>query len=372
MSRVFKKKGAYWIDYKDVRGIRHRKKVGTDKRITKEVLDDILGKVARRVYLGVVEDSKISFKDFSKVWMERVFPTLAERTKERWEGIVENHLKKAFPGTLRSVTPDQVEAYQHQRLEAGVSTSTVNREVTVLKHMFERAVLWEYLSTNPIKGMRKFKEPPGRTRWLNPEEIEKLLSACTVVSFEKKEGHFFSELIKGYLKPFVLLGLNSGMRRGEILRLTRKNIDWKNRVATLEVTKNGDKRHVHLNEAALIALKSIPPRLDSDHLFPFRKDQMGMAFRRAVKRAGIENFRFHDLRHTFCSYQAMNGIQGRGLMALMGHKDTRMTARYSHLSDAYLREAVDRMVLGVDKKDIKNGTYLAPAGEGKEGEVSKC
>lgn len=65
-----------------------------------------------------------------------------------------------------------------------------------------------------------------------------------------------------------------------------------------------------------------------------------MAFRRAVKRAKIDDLRFHDVRHTFASHHAMSGTQGRGLQALLGHKDNRMTMRYSHLSDTFLKTAV--------------------------------
>ncbi len=367
MSRVFQKDGYWCIDYRDAQGIRHRKKIGPDKRVAKEALNDILSKVSRRVHLGVVEESPISFSDFAKTWKERVLPALAPKTARRWGDIGDQHLKPAFPGALRSITPDQVEDYKSKRLEAGMNPATVNRELTVLKHLYGRAVEWEYLVNNPIKGVRKFKESPGRTRWLTPEEIGKLLAACSVDSFEKKEGHYFSPLLSHYLKPFIILALNTGMRRGEIASLTRRAIDWTNRIATLEQTKNGEKRHVHLNDAALMALRSLPPRIDTDRLFPFTGDQIGMALRRAIDRAGITDFRVHALRHTFCSYQAMNGTQPRGLQDLMGHKDARMTARYSHLSDAYLREAVNRVVIGIEKGGVVDnsgfGTYLAPDGK---------
>lgn len=358
MSRVFKNKKSWWIDYENVQGVRRREKIGPDKRIAQECLDDILGKVARKVRLGISEESKISFADFANVWKKRVFHLLAKGTRKRWDGIVEDHLKKAFPGSLRSIAFDQVEEYQRERLETGASPYTVNKEITVLKHMISRAVTWKhdkpskasYLMENRIKDVKFIKEPPGRTRWLTAEEIDRLLTACTVDSFEKKEGHFFSPLIKGYLKPFVLIALNTGMRRGEILSLTRKDIDWKNRIITIEHTKNGEKRHVYLNDVALMVLKALPRRIDNGKLFPFRPDQIGIAFWKAVKRAEIEDFRFHDLRHTFCSHHAMSGTQGRGLMALMGHKDTRMTSRYSHLSDTYLREKVNHVVLGLERE----------------------
>lgn len=100
-----------------------------------------------------------------------------------------------------------------------------------------------------------------------------------------------------------------------------------------------------MNDAALEALKALPPRIDG-RLFPLHANQVSIAFMRAVRRAGIEDFRLHDCRHTFASYQAMAGIQAHGLQSLLGHKDGRMTTRYSHLSDAYLRAAVDGVVLG--------------------------
>jgi hypothetical protein len=81
VSRVFKRDGKYWIDFKDARGIRHRRKAGPNKRIAKEILDGLLGNVARRVHLGVIEDSAISFADFAEKWRERVTPMLKSRTR---------------------------------------------------------------------------------------------------------------------------------------------------------------------------------------------------------------------------------------------------------------------------------------------------
>jgi integrase len=367
MSRVFQreKNGPYWIDFKDARGIRRRRKIGPSKRVAGEVLDGILGNVARRVHLGVIEESAISFEDFAKIWRERVTPTLKPRSRERWFGILDKYLIPAFPGTLRAITAADAEAYLRQRRkpekcprcdgkgkvssgqpcprckgakEIAPSPSTLNREVTVLKHMMRRAVVWEYLSRNPfldsqgglLSGLKALREPTGRIRFLNLDEIDRLLAACGPIP---------------YLKAFATVALNTGMRRNEILSLTRKSIDWQNRTAALTETKNGEARQVYLNDAALEALKALPPRIDG-RLFPLHANQVSVAFMRAVRRAGIEDFRLHDCRHTFASYQAMAGIQARGLQTLLGHRDGRMTARYSHLSDAYLKAAVDGVVLG--------------------------
>jgi integrase len=386
MSRVFQRDGGrdWWIDFKDARGIRRRRMIGPSKRVAQEVLDGLLGNVARRVHLGVIEDSAISFADFARVWRERVTPMLKPRSRERWFGILDKYLIPAFPGALRAITAADAEAYLRQRRtpekcprcdgkgkvstgrrnereslaclrckgakEIAPSPSTLNREVTVLKHITRRAVVWEYLSRNPfldsqggvLAGLKALREPGGRTRFLNLDEIDRLLATCEPVP---------------YLKAFATVALNTGMRRNEILSLTRKSIDWQNRTAALTETKNGEARQVYLNDAALEVLKALPPRLDG-RLFPLHANQVSVAFMRAVRRAGIEDFRLHDCRHTFASYQAMAGIQARGLQTLLGHRDGRMTARYSHLSDAYLKAAVDGVVLGqprIPHKSVEQG-----------------
>jgi integrase len=190
-----------------------------------------------------------------------------------------------------------------------------------------------------VESLKPLKEPAGRTRFLSFGEIDRLLAAC---NFEWSN----APLTKGYLGAFVIVALNTGMRRNEILSLSQRSIDWTNRVATLTETKNGDSRHVYLNDAACDALRSLPARADDEGIFPFQPHQITMAFQRAVKRVGLEDFCLHDIRHTFASYQAMSRVQSRGLQALLGHKDPRMTLRYSHLSDTYLQAAVNRVVLG--------------------------
>jgi integrase len=332
MSRVFQRDGGWWIDFKDAQGVRHRKKVGPDKRIAREVLHGILGQVARRQYLGIIEESAISFADFAvKVWWERVAPTLKPRTARRWFGVIENHLKDHLKGSLRSINLAAVESYVTLRLAANANPQTVNRELSVLRHMLKRAVRWEYLERDPV-GQWPFSKETGyrRQRFLTKDEIDRLLTACAATRAT-------------YLRAFVVVALNTGMRRNEILSLTCKSVDWENRVATLTDTKNGETRHVPLNDAAVEALRTLP----GDQLFPVKDGHaVSHTFRRAVRRAGIENFRLHDLRHCFASYQAMAGTPMRGLQALLGHKDPRMTLRYSHLSDDYLHAAVNSVNLG--------------------------
>jgi len=338
MSRVFSRDGSWWIDFNDAAGRRIRRKVGPNKRIAREVLDGYLGKIAQRVHLGIIEDSSISFAEFARAWWGRVSRGLTESTKDRWHRILDHNLNPAFAGPLRAITAAQVQAYITRRLEAGACSGTVNVELKILKHIVRRAVAWEYLSRNPLmnangdytEGIGTLKEPAGRVRYLAEDELQALLIACETEPF---------------LGAFVIVALNTGMRRNEILSLSRTSIDWPKGIATLTGSKNGEAAHIPLNAAAMEALRSLPARLDG-RLFPLNGPQVTMAFVRAVRRAGIKDFRLHDLRHTFASYHAMAGVPTRGLQVLLRHKSPVMTARYSHLSEAYLREAVDKVSFG--------------------------
>ena len=100
----------------------------------------------------MIDDSAITFADFTKIWWERVANLLKPRTQERWKGIIDQHLKPAFAGALRTITRGNVESYISKRIAYGAAPSTINREVTVLKHILARAVRWEYLSSNHLAG----------------------------------------------------------------------------------------------------------------------------------------------------------------------------------------------------------------------------
>ena len=171
MGCVRKLKGSWWIDFRDGKGVRRRKKIGPDRRAAQDILKSVLGQVARREHLGIVENSKIGFGDFAEVWFGRVEGSFSPTTKARWRVILNAHLKPSFPGALRSITGGELDAYVSRRVGAGASPGSINLEITILKHVFSRAVKWEYLAKDPTKGLRKLKENPGRTRWLSEDEI---------------------------------------------------------------------------------------------------------------------------------------------------------------------------------------------------------
>ena len=322
---VLKKNGNYWIDFRDREGKRYRKKIGPVKSIADHALREAKVKIARKEWLGL-SDERVLVKQFvEEKYLPWLKANLSVKTVERAEGILSQHLLPFFTGYLGSVTRQRVEEYKISR-QAQVSNSTVNREVSRFRHLFRCAVDWGLIRQNPCKGIREPKEPPGRVRYLNQEELSKLLQACP-----------------DWLKPIVEVALLTGLRRGEILGLTWNRIDLANRLLHIEQTKTNERRTLPISDGLLEVLRARP--IDQwGKLFPDVKgNQLSMAFRRAVKRAELTNLRFHDLRHDFASHLSMAGVGLRTVQTLLGHRDVRMTLRYSHLSQEHLLESVQKL-----------------------------
>lgn len=142
------------------------------------------------------------------------------------------------------------------------------------------------------------------------------------------------------------MAINTGMRKGEILNLKWENVDLKHGLILLDITKNGERREIPINETVRATLQALPRRLDIPHVFfnpktglPYR-DIKG-SFATALRRSKILDFRFHDLRHTFASHLVMANIDLTTVKELLGHKDIKMTLRYAHLAPSHKVKAVD-------------------------------
>lgn len=232
-------------------------------------------------------------------------------------------LKKTFADTLlHNISPVQVEEYKLKRLD-DVSPSTVNRELECLRAMLNKAMEWELIEKNPIKKMRLLREPPGRVRYLSIEEIQHLLDECS-----------------DRLRPFVLIALETGMRKGEIMVLEWKDVDLQEKIVHIEDSKTGERRDIPMSERLVMMFGELPK--NGGGLFQEVKN-FRAAFDGACKRAGIENFHFHDLRHTFASHLAIDGTGLLEIKELLGHKSLEMTMRYAHLCPDVKRKAIERL-----------------------------
>lgn len=219
------------------------------------------------------------------------------------------------------------------------SPATVVRYMAALSHTFTTAVKeWGWLDDSPMRKVTKPKEPRGRVRFLSEDERTRLLKAC------KKSNNTS-------LYPVVVLALSTGMRQGEIMSLTWDAVDLNRGRAILHETKNDERRAVPLAGHALELLKELGKvrRIDSNLLFPSKeanpKKPMDLRapWLATLKITGIEDFKFHDLRHSAASYLAMNGASLAEIAEVLGHKTLQMVKRYTHLSEGHTARVVESM-----------------------------
>jgi integrase len=237
---------------------------------------------------------------------------------------------------LSDVTPAMLVEARDAMLAEGRTGPTVNRYLAALSHVFTVAEKeWAWVESNPLRKVTKYKESRGRLRYLSREEMARLLEACKASRARD-------------LYPAVLLALSTGMRRAELLGLTWDRVDMKAGRITLEHTKNGERRMVPLQGEALAAVRELVRRLDTPLLFPSRRHahkpvDLRTHWETALRLAGIEDFKFHDLRHTAASYLAMSGADMLTIADVLGHKTLAMVKRYAHLSDQHKAAALARM-----------------------------
>jgi len=151
------------------------------------------------------------------------------------------------------------------------------------------------------------------------------------------------------LYSVVVLALSTGMRQGEILGIQWKDVDFERRRILLHETKNGERRASPLVGHACELIKDLAKvrRFDNPYVFPSKRQDKPASIRKSweavIRKSGLEDFRFHDLRHTAASYLAMNGATLAEIAEVLGHKTLQMVKRYAHLSDAHTTGVVERM-----------------------------
>jgi len=321
---IYQKKGNWYIDYYAF-GKRRREKIGSSKSLAETVLKKRKVEIAENKFLDIRKEQKVKFEELANMYLEL---HSAHKKSRKSDLSMINVLKGHFAGKyLYEITPLSVDKFKIERAKQ-VSPATVNRLLACLKCMFNKAIEWGKMNNNPAIKLKLFKENNKRLRYLEKEEIVKLLANCNK-----------------YLKPIVMLALNTGMRRGEILGLKWHDIDFRRGIIYLLNTKNSEKREIPINEQVKTALIRTKKHAESPFVFcrsdgkPFR--DIRKSFFTALKKASIINFRFHDLRHTFASQLVMSGVDLNTVRELMGHKSLKMTLRYSHLSPDHKKRAVD-------------------------------
>ena len=237
---------------------------------------------------------------------------------------------------LARVTPAMIDAVKMKRAEK-VQKSSVDRNLQVLRRLFNWAIEQGLAADNPVRRVKFFRADVKRLRYLTEDEYKLLLA----------------EAAKGTRSPFlrdaIELAVHTGLRRGNLLGLQWSWVDRDNRVIRVPRTKNGKPHAVPLSATAYGTLRRLwDAKQDEVYAFVYRKgDEPAAAlqdlkngFHTAVENAGLEDLRWHDLRHTFASWLVMRGASLRAVGELLGHQTLQMTMRYAHLSPGYLTNEI--------------------------------
>jgi integrase len=259
---------------------------------------------------------------------------LAEITPSKRSASTEGYRIKALMKrdiahrTLAMLSSADIASYRDERLKV-VSTSSVIRELNTIAHAVDvaRKEWGVHLMQNPVRMIRRPAPPRGRDRRLNGNEEQLLLAAADAGR-------------SPYMRPLIILAIETAMRQGEMLSLTWSDVDLDKRIAHLDMTKNGESRDVPLSSRSLVALETLKQQQIDERVVPSTKSGVQQAWGHLRTRAEISDFHFHDLRHEAVSRLLERGLNVIETATISGHKELRMLQRYSHLRAVDL---VDRL-----------------------------
>jgi integrase len=320
------KRGENWyIDF-TFKGQRIRESIGPSRKDAEKVIAKQNPEIVENKYLDIrKEPEPIKFYDFAKEYLAWSKTNKKPSSYDR-EISSMRRLDREFGGKVfQEITTWQIEKWKAKRKEE-VKPATVNHELALLKHMYIKEVEWGKCRENPAKKVRLLKGEVKRVRYLMPDKVQTLLSNCV-----------------DHLRPIVTVALHTGMRKGELLGLRWDQVNFDQGIITLLDTKNHERRDVPINETVKATLKGIARK--GDYVFcngeekPFGR--VHRSFHTALKKSGIEDFKFHDLRHCFASALVMAGEDLYTVAELLGHKSLEMTKRYAHLSPKFKKRAVN-------------------------------
>ena len=332
-----------------------------DKKLAGKIYCKVMTQLAEGKWFERLPGEDKTLGDlFAKYISEYSIPNKAMRTIRQDKGFAKNMLDFFGDSPLTEITPSRITAYKTLCREKGLSPATINLQRGFLSHAFKKAVKeWEWLKENPVEKVSKEKVRNARDRWLSIEEENRLIDACLFYATGKDN----KQEPRYWLREIVIFALNTGMRQDEILSLEWPDVDLFRKTLTVMSSKNGEIRTIPHNQRVfeLLNAKAKVRNIRSNYVFAseagtkINASNLHRAYYKALKRARIEDFRFHDLRHTFATRLVQAGIDLYKVAKLLGHKDIRMTQRYSHHYPESLRD-------GVEVLD-RFGTILAQSGK---------
>lgn len=341
--------GQLWIDlrWRDPSdGSRKRYRERLPRSITMAAAKRRAGEILSSALAGTFDPKRVPPKrlrtafDAYLTWLETERPKSVANRKIHATALVGS----LHDVELDTIGPLAVERFKRERRSEGREPGTINRHLTTLKHFARKADEWGWMRADvatAIRGVRLMREPPGRVRYLSPDEETALLAA-----------------LPSSIRDLALAAALSGMRRSELVALRWSQVDLATRWIVLTRTKSNRVRRVPINDALAHVLGAIDhPTRGDGWVFRMpirtegaegvsrdeesrRRDYVSRVFRDAVRAAGIDDLRFHDLRHDFATRVRRAGGGIDAIATLLGHSTLAMATRYTHIEDPLLRAAV--------------------------------
>lgn len=371
---------SFYFTYRTQDGTRKRARIGKYPGITAAAARKAAEKLSAQVGLGGdphqektqarTDKQKSKFETLGgfielkyKDWA-LAHQTRGKETLTLLKGNFEHLYKKRLP----DISAWDLQKWRTEKDKLGFAKSTVNRRVTTLKAVLNKAVEWDVITANPLNKIKPLKiDKKSRVRYLSSDEEKALRRSLDKREADIRKGRLSGNAwreIRGYaslqpidahfadyLKPMIVLALNTGLRRGELFNLVWADVDLTKRQLTVEGTtaKSGQTRHIPLNSEATSTLEKWKQQSSQKIVFPSpvtgkRFDNIKRSWEALRERAGISDFVFHDLRHTFASKLVMAGVDLYVIKELLGHSTIQMTERYAHLTPYHHADAVEKLM----------------------------
>jgi integrase len=335
---LYKRDTVWWMSFTH-NGKQIRRSTETeDKKLAIRIFDKLKGEIAEGKWFEKPPGDAYRFQDLMDKYMVEYSAVNKAASSHKRDKSIVAQLNSFFGECyLLDITSAMISDFKVKRRADGVSPRTINYELTTMNHAFNIAIReWGLISENPVLKVRKERVSNNIERWLTLEEENKLLKESPK-----------------WLQDIIVFAINTGFRQSEILDLKWSQVDMDRQTITIFEQKNRCVDTLPLNETVLQLLRerqSTPYNSDG-YVFPNTLNQrkenrvLLTAFSKALKRAGVINFRFHDLRHTFATRLVQNGVDIYSVQKLGRWKNVTMVQRYAHHHSESLRSAI-KMIEG--------------------------
>ena len=341
---LYLRDSVWWMSFSHLGKQVRRSTETEDKKLAQKIFDKIRGEIAEGKWFAKLPGENYTFAELMEKYLKEYSAVNKAASSHIRDKSLNDHLQETF-GTyyLPEINSKMISDYKTKRRLEGAAPRTINYELSLMGHAFNLAIReWELIDKNPASKVKKERVRNTIERWLSLEEEKRLLLASP-----------------GWLQEIILFAIHTGLRRGEILDLKLSQVDFNRRTLIIYEQKNGEIDTLPLNQKAMGVLENrrrnkLP---GCDLAFPSQNGtrilgrNLFRAVQDALKRAEIENFRFHDLRHTFATRLVQAGVGMYEVQKLGRWKTPSMVMRYAHHNPESLRPAIEIMD-GLDENFI--------------------